>query len=219
VGDQNVHNDVPEGGRAGVGPIGSWHRRNGGKAEGPCASAGSGEGSNADKFSEVAVGDAISAVGVPDGVTISVEGATWEETVEALTSLPDTDEITLRIKRLQLRPKVDLTLQYPEGDEQTISVYSGENLRRAMLSRGVRLNDALARRFDSGGSGDCGGEGTCCTCAVQVREGMSLLSSPSTQEAVMLSKKDSWRLACKATVGVGEQSGSMTLRVNPREWD
>jgi hypothetical protein len=28
------------------------------------------------------------------------------------------------------------------------------------------LNDPLARRFDAGvGTGDCGGEGTCCTCA------------------------------------------------------
>lgn len=35
----------------------------------------------------------------------------------------------------------------------------------------------------------------------------------------MLVKNPRWRLACKAIVGFGDQEGSMTVRVNPRQWD
>ena len=49
-------------------------------------------------------------------------------------------------------------------------------------------------RFDSGGPGDCGGEGCCCTCAVQVVSGQELLSGAKPQEKQMLRKHPDWRL-------------------------
>ena len=115
-----------------------------------------------------------------------------------------------------------LTLQYPpsEGEpDTTLELFAGENLRRAMLTRGVKLNDPLSLRFDSGGTGDCGGEATCSTCVVNVVDGGELLNPQKTQEQQMLVKNPRWRLACKAIVGYGDQEGSMTIKVNPRQWN
>jgi ferredoxin len=113
-------------------------------------------------------------------------------------------------------------LQYPPESKEPdvfIELFAGENLRRAMLTRGVKLNDALARRFDSGGTGDCGAEGTCATCVVKVTKGMELLSPAKQQEAQILSQKPKWRLACKAVVGYGMSQGDLTIQVNPRQWN
>eukprot|EP00957_Ditylum_brightwellii_P064969 4928557-Ditylum_brightwellii.AAC.1 len=119
-------------------------------------------------------------------------------------------------------PKVTLNLQYPPSQNEpdvTIELFAGENLRRAMLTRGVKLNDALSRRFDSGGIGDCGSEGTCATCVVSVSKGMDLLNTMNTQEQQMLAKNPNWRLACRAIVGSGMKEGDITIKVNPRQWD
>jgi ferredoxin len=89
-------------------------------------------------------------------------------------------------------------------------------LRRAMLTRGVKLNDPLSRRFDSGGTGNCGGEATCSTCVVSVVEGAQQLFNPQRiQEQQMLVKNPRWRLACKAIVEYGDREGTMTVRVSP----
>ena len=158
--------------------------------------------------------------------SVDVECFGYDKTVEALGGLPvaeSNDEIiTLTLKRLRRKPKVTVTLQYPPHENEpdtTIELFAGENLRRAMLTRGVKLNDALSRRFDSGGTGDCGAEGTCATCVVGVVQGDELLSPKKQQEAQIFQKNPRWRMACKAVVGHGYREGEMTLRVNPRQWD
>ena len=95
----------------------------------------------------------------------------YDATIEAITSLPapisSDEEVVLTIKRLRRQPKVNIKLQYPpylEEPDVNIELFAGENLRRAMLTRGIKLNDKLAERFDSGGMGDCGSDGTCATC-------------------------------------------------------
>ena len=87
-----------------------------------------------------------------------------------------------------------------------------------MLTRGVKLNDALSRRFDSGGTGDCGAEGTCATCAVNVIKGMELLNPIKIQEQQIFQNKHQWRMACKAVVGYGMTEGEMTIQVSPKRW-
>ena len=54
-----------------------------------------------------------------------------------------------------------MTLQFPdeERDDESLMMLPGQPLRQTILSRGIKLNDPLALRFDSGGPGDCGGEG------------------------------------------------------------
>ncbi|KAL3765456.1 hypothetical protein ACHAW5_008569 [Stephanodiscus triporus] len=156
---------------------------------------------------------------------VSTECLGYDATIDAITSLPpptsDDDAVTLTVKRVRRQPKINVRLQYPpDTDEEdvTIELFAGENLRRAMLTRGIKLNDRLAERFDSGGSGDCGSDGTCATCVVGVVKGMELLSPMGQQEGQILSKKPRWRMACKAVVGYGMVEGDMTLQVNPRQW-
>jgi ferredoxin len=158
--------------------------------------------------------------------SVEVECFGYDKTVEALGSLPPAESndevIVLTLKRLRRKPKVTVRLQYPPYENEpdlTMELFAGENLRRAMLTRGVKLNDALSLRFDSGGTGDCGAEGTCATCVVGVARGDELLNPQGLQEAQILKKNPRWRLACKAIVGHGYSEGEMTIRVNPRQWD
>lgn len=149
----------------------------------------------------------------------------YDATVNAIIGLPaqeyDDEVVVLNVKRIRMRPKVSIKLQYPPDQgvpDTTIEVYSGEKLRQAMLTRGIKLNDAYATRFDSGGAGDCGAEGTCATCAVNVVKGAQLLNKPGVQEKQILANNPRWRFACKAIVGVSKQSGEMIIQVNPRQW-
>ena len=174
------------------------------------------EGGNAAREGTLRPGDALAACGPEGGPLKLIEATPWDETVSALGAI-EGDRVEMIVKRLVRIPKVDVTLKMAGADDQRFTIFAGENLRQAMLSRGVKLNDPLARRFDSGGTGDCGAEGTCTTCAVAVLEGEELLSRAKTQEKQMLAKKPRWRLACKARVGAGGQEGSLVLRINPRQ--
>jgi ferredoxin len=191
---------------------------------------------------DVMVGDSIVAVSVvkAERSTTSSTGMTetqvstvvetecfgYDKMVEAIGSLPPLEEtedqlIVLTLKRLRRKPKVSIKLQYPPEQNEpdtTIELFAGENLRRAMLTRGIKLNDRLSRRFDSGGTGDCGADGTCATCVVAIVQGDELVSPQGTQERQILKKNPRWRLACKAIIGHGFQEGEMTIRVNPRQW-
>eukprot|EP00559_Dactyliosolen_fragilissimus_P003649 CAMPEP_0184866220 /NCGR_PEP_ID=MMETSP0580-20130426/21397_1 /TAXON_ID=1118495 /ORGANISM="Dactyliosolen fragilissimus" /LENGTH=246 /DNA_ID=CAMNT_0027365781 /DNA_START=186 /DNA_END=923 /DNA_ORIENTATION=- len=145
---------------------------------------------------------------------LSTECLGYDKTIESILSLPEPrsqdETIVVTVKRLRRKPKVTVKLQYPpsmEEPDSTIELFSGENLRRAMLTRGVKLNDALATRFDSGGTGDCGADGTCATCVVGVSKGMDLLNPAKLQEQQIFSNQPKWRMACKAVVGYGMQEG------------
>lgn len=159
-------------------------------------------------------------------ISVSTECLGYDATVDSILSLPpvetDDEYFVLTAKRLRRKPKVSVKLQYPPSQKEkdvTIELFSGENLRRAMLTRGVKLNDPLSKRFDNGGSGDCGAEGSCTTCAVSVLRGGDLLSPAGIQEKQMMDDTPRWRLACKAIVGHGYKEGEMVLRVNPRQWE
>ena len=82
----------------------------------------------------------------------------------------------------------------------------------------MTYNEPQAERFESGGSGDCGSDGTCATCVVGVSRGAELLNPMGQQEGQILSQKPRWRMACKAVVGYGMAEGDMTLQVSPRQW-
>jgi ferredoxin len=193
------------------------------------------EGGNAEQ-SGIVPGDSIVALTVnksskenmvvdEERIDVSTECLAYDPTIEALTSLPppasSEDEIILTVKRIRRQPKVNVKLQYPPAFDEpdaTIELFSGENLRRAMLTRGIKLNDKFSERFDNGGTGDCGADGTCATCVISVTKGIEMLSPMGIQESQILSKKPRWRMACKAVVGYGMEEGDMTIQVSPRQW-
>lgn len=156
-------------------------------------------------------------------VSASTECLGYDATVDAIIGLPpvesDSEFFVLTLKRLRRHPRIKVTVESPSEPETTIELFAGENLRRALLTRGVKLNDPFARRFDSGGTGNCGAEGTCATCAVSVIKGAHLLNDAGTQEEQIFRNKPRWRMGCKAIVGYGFQEGDMTIRVNPKQWE
>lgn len=171
-------------------------------------------------------GDSIVSIqveGKDNDTTASTECLGYDLTIDSILSLPpDGEKVIIKVKRVRRKPKVDVVLQYPpdSGEEdQYLELFAGENLRRAMLVRGVRLNDALALRFDSGGTGDCGSEGTCATCVVGIMQGGHLMNPMGIQEEQILVNNPRWRMACKTLVGYGAREGKMIIRVNPRQWN
>jgi hypothetical protein len=158
-------------------------------------------------------------------VSVRTDCLDYEGTVNAIRSLPEQvetdEEIVLVLKRIRRKPKVKVNLQYPpsQGEKDvSIELFAGENLRMGMLVRGVKLNDPLAKRFDTKNGGNCGAGGLCRTCAVCVVNGKELLNDQRVAERQMLQDTPRWRLACKAIVGHGMQEGEMTIRVNPGQW-
>ena len=193
------------------------------------------------EFSGIIPGDSISQVSVvrqkkvdQDGLdeqqeefSVRTECLCYDGTVDAIASLSaansDCEEFyRLKLKRLRRKPKVTVNLQYPPSQNEpdiTLKLFSGENLRQGMLIRGVKLNDPLAKRFDTKIGGNCGAGGLCRTCAVSILKGGELLNPQRVAEKQMLRDSPRWRLACKAIVGYGMREGEMTIRVNPRQWD
>ena len=165
------------------------------------------EGGNAAKASSpFLVGDALISVRDEAGdlEDVRLEGATYDDTVAALGALPAAlGDLIFTVRRLERQATVNLRLQFEpsekRADEQLV-LLPGQPLRQTILARGIKLNDPLALRFDSGGPGDCGGEGCCCTCAVQVVSGQELLSGAKPQEKQMLRKHPGWRLGCRARI-------------------
>jgi hypothetical protein len=100
--------------------------------------------------------------------TVATECLDYEATVDAISSLPSAtadefeDTWVLKIKRIRRKPKISVRLLYPPSQNEedvTFELFAGENLRQGMLVRGVKLNDPLAKRFDTKNSGNCGAGG------------------------------------------------------------
>ena len=175
-----------------------------------------------------------------DVTSIQTECLGYDSTVEALVDMLSTlnnennnnrDDIQeasviLTIKRLRRRPIIKCQVQYPPWEDKSpeiINLQPGENLRLAMLQRGVALNDPLAQRYDgkSTGSGNCGGSAMCRTCAVSVIRGAELLSEPKVNEKKIIQETNNvsrMRLSCKTFVGRGMKEGELVIQVNPRQW-
>lgn len=168
-------------------------------------------------------------------ISVRTECLNYDSMVEALGGLLsplneddyrvgiDEATVVLTLKRLRRRPKIQIKLNYPPSQNlppEILELKPGDNLRMAMLTRGIKLNDPLAQRYDGKptGSGNCGSGGLCRTCAISVRNGGDLLSPPKENEKKMLEDTPRWRLACKSWVGYGMKEGEITIDVNPRQW-
>jgi len=158
-------------------------------------------------------------------ITAAIECLGYDATVDAILALPPADSesesMVINLRRVRRKPKVKVTLKYPPSlDEKdaTLELFAGENLRLGMLVRGIKLNDPLARRFDTKSEGNCGAGGLCRTCSVSVLRGADLLNPQKPAEKQMLQDNPRWRLGCKAFVGYGMKEGEMVIQVNPNQW-
>lgn len=161
-----------------------------------------------------------------DIVSVSTECLGYDATVDAILGLPpaetDQEEFLVTVKRLRRKPKTTVNLQFPPGDDRqdvSIELFSGEKLRQAMLTRGIKLNDPNKKRFDTKNEGNCGAFGLCTTCVVSVLKGGELLNPMRDHERQILEGQPRWRLACKSIVGYGMREGEVTLRVHPNQWE
>ena len=97
----------------------------------------------------------------------------------------------------------------PQDNTEQMELFAGENLRQALLNRGIVMEDTkLSRKCDF-----CGGK-----CTVKIDMGMELLSPLSTTEAKIMAKNPKCRVSCKTTVGHDMKEGVLRLKVNLGEW-
>jgi len=158
-------------------------------------------------------------------ITAAIECLGYDASVDAILGLPpvisNSESMVINLRRVRRKPKVTVTLKYPPSQNEkdsTLELFAGENLRLGMLVRGVKLNDPLARRFDTKSEGNCGAGGLCRTCSVSVLRGADLLNPQKPAEKQMLQDNPRWRLGCKAFVGYGMKEGEMVVQVNPNQW-
>ena len=99
-------------------------------------------------------GDALISVSSAGMNPVTLEGLTYDATIEALTSIdPAAGDLTFSVRRLQRVPRVSVTLTFPPEDnrpDESLTLIPGQPLRNTMLAKGIKLNDPLARRFDAG---------------------------------------------------------------------
>mmetsp|Transcript_1111 Transcript_1111/g.1559 ORF Transcript_1111/g.1559 Transcript_1111/m.1559 type:complete len:331 (-) Transcript_1111:187-1179(-) len=184
-------------------------------------------GSNAEKAG-IIPGDSIASIAVTKSSVVgdnSIEESTqvrgcecldFDNTMSVLANFPgDASEVYMNLKRIRRWPKVQVRVEYPpsqcaEGvsNVREIELFAGENLRRALLNRGIVMDDPEAPKCDF-----CGGK-----CTVSVSRGMGLLNPIGTTEEKLMKRNPKCRLSCKTTVGYNMQEGELNLRVNLRQW-
>jgi ferredoxin len=90
-------------------------------------------------------------------------------------------------------------------ENKEIVVASGANLREKALQNGIDLYTLKGKLTN------CGGNGQCATCLVEIVEGRENLSPRTDFEQKRLRKKpDSYRLACQTLV-----NGPVTVKTKP----
>lgn len=189
----------------------------------------SGVSGNAQKAGIIA-GDSIAGVEVTrvsskDGTRTKVEESremfdceckNFDTTIGLLGSFPpDIESLTLNIKRIRRWPKVKITVQYPPiqcangaDNEETVELFAGENLKRALQTRGIIFEDRDAAKCDF-----CGGK-----CTVSIDTGMQLMNPMGLTEQKLMKQNPKCRLSCKTVVGYNMQEGAVRLRINLNEW-
>ena len=188
----------------------------------------SGVSGNAAKAGIIA-GDSIAGVEInrisKDGSNTKVEESremfdcecrNFDATIGLLASFPpEIESLTLNIKRIRRWPKIKVVVQYPpiqcadpNDNEETLELFAGENLKRALQTRGIVFEDRDAPKCDFCGS----------KCTVSIDMGMQLMNPMGLTEEKLMKKNPKCRLSCKTVVGYNMQEGDVRLRINLNEW-
>lgn len=191
------------------------------------------EGGNAEKAG-ILPGDAIASVTVlEEGSSMvsatsmteetiqrtqNVECRDFDVTIDALANFPgeDAKSVILDIKRIRRWPKVKVTVEYPPSqcaagvdNVKTLELFAGENLKRALQTRGIILDDPGNPKCDFCGSN---------ACTMSVYKGEHLLNQKGMTEEKLMKFNPKCRISCKTVVGYNMQEGELGLRVNLSQW-
>lgn len=171
------------------------------------------------------MGVEINKVSLKDGSNTKVEESSemfdcecknFDTTIGLLGSFPpEMDSLVLNVKRLRRWPKVKVVVQYPPiqcadgaDNEETLELFAGENLKRALQTRGIVFEDRDAAKCDF-----CAGK-----CTVAIDMGMQLMNPMGLTETKLMKLNPKCRLSCKTVVGYNLQEGNVKLRINLNEW-
>mmetsp|Transcript_17832 Transcript_17832/g.40918 ORF Transcript_17832/g.40918 Transcript_17832/m.40918 type:complete len:356 (+) Transcript_17832:169-1236(+) len=198
----------------------------GGRADDYGLTIVSGVSGNAEKAG-IITGDSIASVEVNrvDGSGTNVEESremfdcecrNFDATIGLLGSFPpEIESLTLNIKRIRRWPKVKVVVAYPPSqcadgvdNEETLELFAGENLKRALQTRGIIFEDRDAAKCDF-----CGGK-----CTVAIDMGMQLMNPMGLTEEKLMKRNPKCRLSCKTVVGYNMQEGNARMRINLNEW-
>ena len=150
---------------------------------------------------------------------IGCECRDFDSTIDALTFFPveDYDTLVLDIKRIRRWPKIQVKVEYPpsqcaEGVDNVkeLELFGGENLKRALLTRGIVMDDPGQPKCDYCGSN---------ACYVRIYRGKDLLNPMGTTEEKLMKRNPGVRLSCKTTVGYNMQEGELGMQVNLSQWN
>lgn len=172
----------------------------------------------------IQVGDVLIGLRTTDGkVRERVTGLNYDLTVEGIGIVKEAamavdGVICIELNRLVKRSAIQVELVLPDGSVTKVPALAGENLRRLMLRKGVRIYDSKTKRFDMPyATGDCAGEGLCGTCLVAVDKGKDLLSAKEgVEEMITRGRPLSWRASCRTVIGPNNEGGVIRVRVQPQ---
>ncbi|KAL3922676.1 MAG: hypothetical protein SGPRY_004472 [Prymnesium sp.] len=167
----------------------------------------------------IRAGDTITAVGFA-GSFVDTEACSYDALMETLQAAVELgDPITLTMKRVVARGRATVTAVLPGGEKAAFTAYEGENLRMCLIRQGLVVNDETANRYDNkpAGTGNCGGNGLCCTCVVSVQGGAQHFSPMRPSERQLLRKVARWRQSCrtKFVLEDGEEA-EVSINLSPR---
>jgi ferredoxin len=175
------------------------------------------------------VGDTIVGVFVGDHFKESTTDMDYDMTIDVFDrakkyahSVGGTT-ISLELNRLVKRAPVQVLVEDETGIEPfEFNAKAGDNLRSLLMHNHMALygkgETALYRLDQPSLTSDCGGEGICGTCLVQVNQGMRHLNAIGPQEYSMLKgRPECWRASCKTVVGADNEGGT-TLRIRLHPW-
>eukprot|EP00525_Craspedostauros_australis_P007948 CAMPEP_0198112204 /NCGR_PEP_ID=MMETSP1442-20131203/4087_1 /TAXON_ID= /ORGANISM="Craspedostauros australis, Strain CCMP3328" /LENGTH=319 /DNA_ID=CAMNT_0043768901 /DNA_START=248 /DNA_END=1207 /DNA_ORIENTATION=- len=168
------------------------------------------------------VGDAITGV-ITKNFRGRTTGLNYDRTVGIIgeakkAAMDDDNQLTLELTRVVERAKILVEIDDGLGNIQRVDALAGEDLRRLLLRKSIRLYDDRTARFDMPHVyGNCGGEGACGTCLVAVQEGQELLNDCDEHETLLLKGRPlTWRASCQTVIGADNKPGVVRISLKPQ---
>ena len=170
---------------------------------------------------ETSTSAAVVGLGIVEETNSRMRGClcrNFDNTIDALANFPveNAETLYLDVRLIRRWPKVQVQVEYPpsqcaEGVDnvKNIELFGGDNLKRALLNRGIVMDDPGQPKCDYCGSN---------ACYVSIFRGMPLLNPMGLTEEKLMKRNPRVRLSCKTTVGYNMQEGELGLRVNLGQW-